>query len=70
MSYQKDCLKSISNTKQKWKNSIKIENKEKYKCTDEIILNISGKKQIKVTRGLLTKVRQIFLFFFSFQIQS
>lgn len=56
VNYKKECLNSINERKQKWKDSIKIENKEKYKSTDEFIINISGKMQTKVTRGLLTKV--------------
>ncbi len=55
--YQKECIRNINSKKQKWKNSLKLKNKEKYKNTDEFTLNISGKGQIKVTRGLLTKVR-------------
>ena len=54
--YKKECLKNISLKKQKWKNSIKVKNEDKYKSTDEFILNVSGKGQFKVQRGLLTKV--------------
>ena len=57
VNYQKECLKNIKTNKLKWKNSILIKNKEKYKSSDEFILNIQGKAQIKVNRGLLTKVR-------------
>lgn len=61
-------VQKFQETIKQWKQSIALQNQDKYKDSDIIELDIGGTAQISTTRGILVKVNQ-FILLFSIQAQ-